>query len=102
MEQTLRAVFLTFAPPDADVDSGVALMRDAFASLAPHRRSKLTLFARLIAPVLALPQPLREAGLRALADSPVADLRTGFQAFKRLALFTAYAATDERGANGVW
>lgn len=102
MEQTLRAVFVTFAPPDADVDTGVGLMRDAFASLASHRRAKLTLFARLIAPVLGLPQPMREAGLRALADSPIADLRTGFQAFKRLALFAAYAATDERGANGVW
>ena len=102
MERTLRAIFTTFAPSEADADSGVALMRDAFDSLAPHRRTKLRLFARVIAPLLRLPRPLREAALRSLADSPVADLRTGFQAFKRLALFAAYATQSQSGSNALW
>jgi len=102
MDDTLRAVFTTFAPPEADADRGVALMRDAFATLAPHRRAKLTLFARLIAPLLRLPRPLRERALRAFADSPLPDLRTGFQAFKRLAVFAAYAATADDGTNPLW
>jgi choline dehydrogenase-like flavoprotein len=102
MKSTLAAIFATFAPSGADAQRGVALMSEALERLAPHRRAKLRLFARLIAPTMVFPRAIREALLRALCDSPVADLRTGFQAFKRLALFAAYAASDESGRNPLW
>ncbi len=102
MTRTLAAIVATFAPGGSDVARGTELMEEAFARLAPHRRSKLQFFARLIAPLMALPRPAREAALRALCDSSISDLRTGFQAFKRLALFAAYAATDEAGTNPLW
>ncbi|GAC1597121.1 MAG: GMC family oxidoreductase [Candidatus Velthaea sp.] len=99
---TLEALFTTFAPPDADDVRGVATMFEALERLAPHRRAKLQLFAKLLRPVMLLPQGVRERALRALADSPLADLRSGFQAFKRLALFAAYAVADEHGENPLW
>ena len=102
MRSTLAAIFATFAPSGADSVRGVALMNEALERLAPHRRAKLELFARLLAPAMVLPRAMREALLRALCDSPAADLRTGFQAFKRLALFAAYAASDESGRNPLW
>lgn len=102
LARTLRTLFTTFAPLESDVDAGVALMTEAFGRLAPHRRAKLTLFARLLAPLSFVPQGVREGILRALADGPVADLRTGFAAFKRLALFSAYASSDVHVRNPLW
>jgi choline dehydrogenase-like flavoprotein len=99
---TIATLFATFAPPGADATRGVETIVDALGRLAPHRRSQLVLFVRLLAPLGALPHGARESILRSLADSPVATLRTGFQAFKRLALFGAYAVADERGANPLW
>ena len=96
----LETIFRTFAPEHADVVAGVALMRAALDRLAPHRRAKLVLFARLLGPLMSAPRIVREAALRACADGPIADLRTGFQAFKRLALFAAYASGS--ASNPLW
>jgi choline dehydrogenase-like flavoprotein len=45
---------------------------------------------------------MREAALRRMSTSRLADLRQGFQAVKRLALFLFYAAPLENGENPNW
>jgi len=100
--RTIAGIFATFAPLQADAERGVATMVEALERLAPHRRAKLLLFVGLLRPVMRLSPGARERVLRALADGPVAALRTGFQAFKRLSLFAAYAVADEGGHNPLW
>jgi choline dehydrogenase-like flavoprotein len=100
--QTVAIIFATFASEGADAERGVNTVLDALDRLAPHRRAKLMLFVRLLRPLSLLGPPARERALRALADSPIAALRTGFQAFKRLALFGAYAVANDRGQNALW
>lgn len=50
----------------------------------------------------ALPQGKREKYLVAMANSPIGQLRQGFQAIKRLAGFIYFAAPDATGANPNW
>jgi choline dehydrogenase-like flavoprotein len=100
--RTIAAIFATFAPPQADAERGVTTMVDALERLAPHRRAKLLLFVALLRPLMRLSPGTRERTLRGLANGPVAALRTGFQAFKRLSLFAAYAVADEHGRNPLW
>jgi choline dehydrogenase-like flavoprotein len=43
-----------------------------------------------------------QAALRRMSTHPMAKIRQGFQALKRLALATYYSATDEQGLNPNW
>jgi choline dehydrogenase-like flavoprotein len=49
-----------------------------------------------------MPLDVREGALRRMSTSRLADLRQGFQAVKRLALFLFYAAPLEDGENPNW
>jgi len=53
-------------------------------------------------PFVKLPQEQRERYLLALANSPLGQLRQGYQAMKRLAAFVFYAAPVEQGVNPNW
>ncbi len=53
-------------------------------------------------PFKALSQQKREKYLAAMANSPMAQLRQGYQAIKRLAGFVFYAAPDATGVNPNW
>ena len=105
----------TFAPENSDVARAAEAAEAALSRLAPHRLEKLrNLLGLLAGPWLALlligrfasfdrlAGAQRERLLLALSDSPIALFRSGFQAFKRLTLFLAYAAVDESGRNPLW
>ena len=111
----LDALLATFAPPSADHAVAGEALRTALQRLAPHRLAKIRSLIRLLnGPFLtfalsgrwrsfaSLDLHARERVLLAMADSPLAQLRTGFQVFKRLCAFVAYAATDDAGANPLW
>lgn len=68
-----------------------------FASSGPS-----LLFAGHAQPFAALSQQKREQYLLALANSPVAKLRKGYQGIKRLACLIYYTAVDARGINPNW
>ena len=51
---------------------------------------------------LALAQEQREKYLLAMANSPMAQLRQGYQAIKRLASFIYYSVPDPEGVNPNW
>ncbi|MGB8346145.1 MAG: GMC family oxidoreductase N-terminal domain-containing protein [Ktedonobacteraceae bacterium] len=53
-------------------------------------------------PFVKLPLEQRERYLLALANSPLGQLRQGYQAMKRLAAFVFYAAPVEQGVNPNW
>lgn len=106
-----EALFALGAP---DVDLSGAVAR-AMATLGARQQKELRLFLRLLdsrvfmslatrrgSGFSALDTRGREAALLALADSVVPQLRSGFQALKRLATFLFYAATDETGRNPSW
>lgn len=105
----------TFAPVDSDIATAAAAVERALMLLAPHRLAKLRTLLRLLdgpwlsllligrpARFASLTQDHRERLLLAMSDSPIAPLRTGFQAFKRLAEFMAYGALDENDRNPTW
>ena len=99
---TLGRIVATFAPPDARKDRVAEVAAGAIDALTPHRRADL---ARLL-DVLWLPMragnATRTAVLRMLANSPVAKLRTGFAALKRLSLFLSYAESAAGDENPTW
>jgi choline dehydrogenase-like flavoprotein len=104
----------TFAPARSDVARASQAAEIALSRLAPHRLAELRKLLGLLAgplpalligrfaPFDRLAHPQRERLLLALADSPLPALRSGFQAFKRLAMFLAYATVDESGCNPLW
>src|ERR1043165_3765702 len=49
-----------------------------------------------------MPSEKQQRFLLALATSPIPQLRSGFQALRRLSSFMFYSATDERGDNRAW
>jgi len=53
-------------------------------------------------PFKTLSQEKREKYLTAMANSPMGQLRQGYQAIKRLAGFVYYAAPDATGVNPNW
>jgi choline dehydrogenase-like flavoprotein len=53
-------------------------------------------------PFIALSQEKREQYLRAMANSPLAQLRQGYQAIKRLASFIYFSVPDALGVNPNW
>jgi choline dehydrogenase-like flavoprotein len=98
----LRAVVATFAPPDARLERVTNLAAAALDGLSPQRGRELSqLLDLLVLPMLG-PRVARERFLASLADSPVAKLRTGFAALKRLALFLAYAESEPGSDNPTW
>jgi len=112
-ERVLAAVVDAFAPPDADAAATLEIVAGALARLPAHKRSKLSAaLAMLTSPfaglVLAgrftgfarLDRARRERAL--LRMSHVRALRPAFDAFARLSLFAAYAATDTQGRSAVW
>lgn len=53
-------------------------------------------------PFVALSQEKRERYLRAMANSPLGQLRQGYQALKRLAGFIYFSVPDAQGVNPNW
>ena len=112
-QRSLAAVVETFAPPDADERATLAIVEGALARLAPQKRSKLRSVLSLLASPFAglvlagrpagfahLDRTRRERALRRL--SAIGALKPAFDAFSRIALFAAYAATDDAGGSAVW
>jgi len=99
---TLRAVVETLAPQDARIERVTGLAADAIDALTPRRNAELVRLLEL----LWLPMKAGDAGrarvLRALADAPIAQLRAGFAALKRLTLFLAYAESEPGNENPMW
>jgi choline dehydrogenase-like flavoprotein len=111
----LGEILTTIAPLGVDAPIAHAALCDALERLAPHRLMKLRPLLRLLdGPVLSLAcigrfspfdrldQTSRERLLCALADSGIGQMRSGFQALKRLSAFVAYASTDPQGHNPLW
>src|SRR5579862_8129708 len=105
----------TFAPGDSDVPRAAEAVTLALERLAPHRLAKLRVMLRMLsAPWLSLllvgkfspydrlDHATRERLLLAMADSPIPDMRTGFQALKRLTLLLSYSMVDDSGQNTLW
>ncbi len=92
----------TFAPPDARLERVTNLAAAALDSLSPHRGSEFAQLLDLLAVPMLAPFAARERVLVAFADSPVAKLRTGFAALKRLTLFLAYAESEPGSDNPTW
>ncbi len=60
------------------------------------------LLVRSAKPFVALSQEQREKYLMAMANSPVAALRQGYQTFKRLSGFIYFSVPDPQGINPNW
>jgi choline dehydrogenase-like flavoprotein len=71
----------------------LALMASPLSSLVLSGSAK---------PFVALSQAQREKYLLAMANSPLAQLRQGYQAMKRLAGFIFYSVPDPQGVNPNW
>ncbi len=99
---TLHAVVSTFAPEDARTERVTTYAADAIDGLSRGRRAELTQLLDLLLVPMRGSYAVRAATLRALAHSPVAKLRSGFQALKRLSLFLAYAESDDHDPNPTW
>lgn len=99
---TLRAIVATFAPEDARIDRVTHYAAEAIDGLTPGRAAELRQLLDLLALPMRGSEKIRAATLRALANSPVAKLRSGYQALKRLALFLAYAESDDGNPNPTW
>ncbi|MGZ3553191.1 MAG: GMC family oxidoreductase N-terminal domain-containing protein [Vulcanimicrobiaceae bacterium] len=97
---TLGRMYATFAPPGAPA-GGALLMAEALDRLPVARRKRLLSYLRVVRLTVHGSQSARERSLLRHANSPIAVLRTGFQALKRLALFVAYSASDGT-ANALW
>jgi choline dehydrogenase-like flavoprotein len=88
---------------------------EAIARLAPAQQAELRqllalldtglvglIFARTARGVTQMTVAQRERLLLTLANSPVPQLRSGFQALKRLTSFLSYSVTDGLGDNVTW
>lgn len=100
--EALRSVVATFVPSDARLDRIVALAVDAIVSLSPRRRGDILRLLDLLALPMRGSVSVRTTTLRALAHAPIAQLRTGFAALKRLTLFLAYAESEPGSDNPTW
>lgn len=127
LEALCEALIPSVRPPAGDDDSSgywkrsardlgvAALMTDVLAAESPQMRTQFRQLLKLLdSPafgimlvgkpmrVARLPLPEREAALIRMSNSPVANLRQGFQAIKRLAAFIYYSAPVENGSNPSW
>ncbi len=100
--ETLRAVVETFAPSDARIDRVTEYAAAAIDGLSAGRAADLRALLDLLAVPMRGGEAVRAATLRALGHSPVAKMRSGFAALKRLSLFLAYAESDDGEANPTW
>ncbi len=99
---TLRSVVATLAPVDARTDRVSAYAVSAIDGLTRRRRTELYQLLDLLFVPMCGNLPIRTKTLQALADSPLATLRTGFAALKRLSLFLAYAESEPGIENPTW
>ena len=89
--RSLDAICETFAPGAVEQGVPAAVLDSIEHDLTPRERTRLLLLLRTWLPGYGrLPQARREALLRAWRDSPVPQLRTGFQALRKAALAMAY------------
>lgn len=113
--RTIRAIAETFAPPGSDIERVAQNILEAFEALPALRRANAYRFLNLldgpwINAIFAgrfksfadLTDAQRQAMMVRLSGAPLVDLRAGFAAVKRLALFFSYALTDEGGYNPLW
>lgn len=127
--RVLDAVCDAFCPPLAPEDGDAATLfalgaRDmrlsaaveqAFAALSSRQRSELRLFLRLMDSRLfmlavagtsrsfvSLDGEERENALLSLSTSAIPQLRSGFQALRRLSTFLFYTVLDDSGRNRAW
>src|SRR5579863_7719396 len=99
---TLSAVVETLSPQDARIERVTALAADAIDALTPRRNAELVRLLDLLWLPMKAGDAARARVLRALADAPVAQLRAGFAALKRLTLFLAYAESEPGDENPTW
>jgi choline dehydrogenase-like flavoprotein len=99
---TLRAAVETFAPPDARHERVADLAAQAIERLSPRRYGEFAQLLDVLALPMRAPLALRERTLLAFADSPLAKLRSGFAALKRLCVFLAYAESEPGSDNPTW
>lgn len=100
--RTLRDVVATFAPLDARIDRITEYAAAAIESLTPCRRAELQRLLDLLWLPMRSPDAIRARALAAMANAPLAQLRTGFAALKRLSLFLAYAESEHGDSNPTW
>jgi choline dehydrogenase-like flavoprotein len=105
--------YFALAASDLGVPQAVAGVLASLSSAASQAEIKL-LFKLLASPALglllagqprsfvALDQDGRERFLRAMANSQLPQLRSGFQVLKRLTLVNFHGLTDARGRNPAW
>ena len=101
--EVLEVVYSTVAPPDAPRD-GAQQIATAIARLSAKRAKKLRFLLRMLrwGGFVRCDGDARARYLRAMSRSPIADLRTGYAALTRLALFIAYAGDDVGAPNRTW
>lgn len=111
--RTLAVVCEAFTP-GRDV-AVAAAVEGAMGALSTRQLRELRLFIRLLdsslfvlgvigrrAGISALSPEERERLLLALARSGIPQLRSGYQALKRLACFLTYSVVESTGANATW
>jgi choline dehydrogenase-like flavoprotein len=102
-QATLRRVVETFAPSDARFDRVTALATAAIDSVSPGRRADFERLLDLLELPMRAGDETRARTLRFFANSPVALLRSGFAALKRLVAYLSYAESDPALApNPTW
>jgi len=100
---TLRATVETFAPEDARIARVAELAERAIESLTPGRRAELERLLDLLSVPILGTYAVRSATLLGLANAPIATLRSGFSALKRLSAYLSYAESDAALApNPTW
>lgn len=99
---TLGRIVATFAPPDARKGRVAELAAAAIDALTPQRRADLARLLDLLWLPMRTGNATQASVLRMFANSPVAKLRTGFAALKRLSLFLSYAESAAGDENPTW
>jgi choline dehydrogenase-like flavoprotein len=127
LEAVCEALIPATPPPEGQEDAhglyarpasalGIAqLVAETLAPEAPETRAEFKQLLGLLHSPLAgmalagrpqglaqMPLPAREAALRKMSTYPVARLRQGFQALKRVSTFLFYATPDASGQNPNW
>lgn len=100
---TLRKVVEALAPPETRVDRVLGQMATTIDGSSPGRRAEALQLLDLLALPMRLGVGTRRKILLAMADSPVAKLRTGFALLKRLTMSYAFSESDADGTgNPFW
>lgn len=99
---TLRSIVSTFVPVDARTERVTEYAARAIDGLTPQRRAGVDQLLDLLRLPMMAGDGARSATLRFLAHAPLAELRSGFAALKRLSLFLAYAESEAGSENPTW